>query len=210
MKTPIKLALAAGTVLVLAGFGNGSWQVGRTRGKVTPATYTAPGGPNCKWARLGAGGRIIAQGIGRRPLRLVIPRTDVAFRTSGCGNWVMVFPPKPTTTTLKPTTTTTVPHPVNKSGHWCAITVSPTVVKAGGKVVATLASNRRDKSVLIQVLRPAANKQYGAGVSGRLNPAGGLVYEFTAQPGDYGTVQGFVDWQGNITTCEVAHYTVIG
>jgi flagellar biosynthesis chaperone FliJ len=71
-----------------ATFGDGTYVIGED---IPAGTYVSPGGSNCYWARLsGLGGsldEIITNHLGSGPQTVAIPSSDVAFETTGCGEW---------------------------------------------------------------------------------------------------------------------------
>lgn len=69
-------------------FGTGIHVVGQD---IEPGTYRTEGSGSCYWARLrGLGGElgdVIANGLPQGPATVKIRPSDVAFETSGCGQW---------------------------------------------------------------------------------------------------------------------------
>jgi hypothetical protein len=70
--------------------GDGIWTVGE---EIKPGTYKAQGsGSTCYWARLsglsGGLGDIIANYLGSAKTTVEIHKSDAAFETTGCGEWV--------------------------------------------------------------------------------------------------------------------------
>lgn len=69
-------------------FGTGIHLVGQD---IEPGTYGTEGSGSCYWARLrGLGGElgdVIANGLPQGPATVQIHPSDVAFETSGCGQW---------------------------------------------------------------------------------------------------------------------------
>lgn len=69
-------------------FGTGVHLVGQD---IEPGTYRTEGTGSCYWARLrGLGGElgdVIANGLPRGPTTVQIHASDVAFESSGCGQW---------------------------------------------------------------------------------------------------------------------------
>ena len=77
--------IAAGTIP-----GDGIWTVGD---EIEPGTYKSQGpGQTCYWARLsglsGEFGDIITNDLGSAKTIVEISSSDVAFETTGCGEWV--------------------------------------------------------------------------------------------------------------------------
>ena len=65
----------------------GVWLVGE---EITPGVWSAPGGVSCHWARrsgFGFGDGIIGNGSGSGTQTVAIEPTDLAFSSSGCGEW---------------------------------------------------------------------------------------------------------------------------
>ncbi len=68
--------------------GNGTYLVGED---IKPGTYRSSGSGDCYWARLsstdGELGSIITNSFGSGAQVVTIRSGDVAFETSGCGEW---------------------------------------------------------------------------------------------------------------------------
>jgi hypothetical protein len=71
-------------------FGDGDWAVGPN---IQPGRWTAPGGPDCTWARTRdfshtpAG--VVASDSPSGAVAVDVAPSDVGFSTTGCGTWTM-------------------------------------------------------------------------------------------------------------------------
>ena len=77
-----------------ASFGDGTHIVGED---VSPGTYRAPGGEECRWARLsgfgGGGGAILGANAASFVSQIAtIDSSDAGFESSGCGQWTRSSP----------------------------------------------------------------------------------------------------------------------
>jgi hypothetical protein len=90
-------AFTAPVVILGPHFGDGIFRVGA--GGIAAGTYRTAGTASCYWARLAVlgGSDILANYAGIGPAVVTIFASDGAFKSTGCGTWVLNAPAVPTT-----------------------------------------------------------------------------------------------------------------
>jgi hypothetical protein len=95
--TPVAPPLVTTTLAAAApGFGPGTYEVGTGEWKMPAGKYrtTGPSDSNCYWARekntSGEFSALIANGNTQGTATVTIAKSDGAFETNGCNNWVKI------------------------------------------------------------------------------------------------------------------------